>query len=462
MKTKSWLLILVLTLCIVLSSVALASENVVRIPIGLDPKTIDPTLVFGTASSTIVDQLFLPLVRFNFEKNELESELATSWSTSKDGVVWTFNLRKDVKWTDGNPVTAHDVVYGVKRIIDPKTASPLANYFYIVKNAQAVNNREMEGIDKIGVKALDDYTVQFTLEHPAAYFLSALSTINVAVPEWTIEEFGDNWTEPGNIITNGPYKLTSWSHYNEVNIEKNEDYYNSDAVDIEKAKYIYVQDVSTEMSMYIAGELDTASVPPVDIDRIKDDPVLSEQYHNGPLAILGSTQINSQYPPFDNHLVRKAFAAAVDKETLVKHVLKGGQVPAYTVTPPGSFGHVDKDEGIGIPFDPEQAKKYLAEAGYPGGKGLPEVAYAFGSSDFNRNLAQALQQMWKDILGVNVKLKSMEERIYWSTVCEGAHQMWRMGNAADIPDAHGFLYMIFVSRATAEYVYFYSKAFFGL
>lgn len=431
-------------LCLVapLSSYAAAPSRV-TLSIGEDPKTIDPTLVYSTTSSTVVDQLFLPLVGYDFGSNKPAPALARSWKVSSDGLTWTFFLRKDVKWTDGKPVTAHDVEYGVKRIINPAVASPLANYFYTIKNAQSVNTGKLADLSAVGVKAIDDYTVQFTLEYPAAYFISAISSINMAVPQWTIEKYGDRWTEPENIVSDGPYKLKSWSHYNEIVLVKNDKYCDAKNVKIDEAHYLYVVDGSTAMSMYEAGDLDTVGVPSVDIDRVKNNPKLSKEYHHGPLMILATTQINSSYPPFDNPLVRKAFAAAIDKEALVKNILKGGQEPAYTVTPPGVFGRVAK--GIGISYNPEQARKYLAEAGYPGGKGLPEVSYAFGSSDANRALAQALQMMWKKNLGVDVKLKSMEERVYWSSVVAGAFQMWRMGNAADFPDAHGFHYMIFHS-----------------
>jgi len=421
MKSKLLVFSLVIVMCVVFSLSVFASDKVVRIPIGLDPKTVDPTLVFGTSIKWVSDQLFLPLIRFDFNKLKVVPCLASSWEVSDDNLVWTFHLRKDVKWTDGK-----------------------ANFFYIIKNAKKVNTGESNDLSSVGVKAVDDYTIQYTVEYPAAYFLSIIAHVTTAVPSWTIEKYGDKWTDPENIVTNGAYKLKSWAHYNEIVLVKNEDYFDADKVQIEEARFIYVKDLSTALSMYKAGELDSAEVPPVDIERIKSDPILSKEYHNGPLAILGSTQINSEYPPMDNPLVRKAFAAAIDKETLVKYILKGGQQPAYTVVPPGCFGRIE--EGIGIPFDPEVAKKYLADAGYPGGKGLPEVSYAFGSSDFNQNLAQALQKMWKDNLDVNVKLKSMEERVYWSSVCEGAHQMWRMGNGADFPDAHGFLYMIFHSE----------------
>jgi len=444
MKSKLLVFSLVIVMCVVFSLSVFASNKVVRIPIGLDPKTVDPTLVFCTTSSSVVEALFLPLIRFDFNTLEAVPCLATSWEVSDDSLVWTFHLRKDVKWTDGKPVTAHDIEYGAKRIIDPATASPLANFFYIIKNAKKVNTGESDDLSSVGIKAVDDYTIQYTLEYRAAYFLSLIAHVITAVPSWTIEKYGDRWTEPENIVTNGAYKLKSWAHFNEIVLVKNEDYFDADKVQIEKVRFIYVVDQSTALSMYQTGDLDTCDVPPVDIERIKSDPILSKEYYSGPLAILQTVQINCSYPPMDNPLVRKAFAAAIDKETFCKYVLKGGQQPAYTVTPPGCFGRVE--EGIGIPFDPEAAKKYLADAGYPGGKGLPEVAYAFCSSDVGRTMAQALQKMWKDNLGVNVKLKAMEERVYWSSICEGAHQFWRMGNGADFPDAHAFLYMIFHSE----------------
>jgi len=447
MKNRFMLVpVIVVMLCLVAGPMRTSAGSPIRVnlAIGLDPETIDPTLVFSTASSQIVDQLFEPLVEYDFKTLKPVPALAKSWKVSDDGLTWTFYLRNDAKWTDGKPVTAHDVEYGVKRIINPATASPLANYFYMIKNAKKVNTGELKDLSAVGVKALDDYTVQFTLEYPAAYFTSALSAINVAAPRWAIEKWGEKWTEPENIVTNGPYKLKSWAHYNEIVLVKNPDYYNAKNVQIEEAHYIYVLDGSTAMAMYQAGDLDTVGVPSVDIDRVKNDPKLSKEFYQGPQMILATTQINCSYPPFDNPLVRKAFAAAIDKEAIVKQVLRGGEQPAYTVTPPGCFGHIS--EGIGIPYDPEQARKYLAQAGYPGGKGLPEVSYATGSSEANRNLAQALQMMWKKNLGVDVKIKTMEERVYWSSICEGAHQMWRMGNAADFPDAHCFHYMIFHSQ----------------
>jgi len=437
MKSKLLVFSLVVVMCVVFSLSVFASNEVVRIPIGLDPKTVDPTLVFGTSIKWVSDQLFLPLIRFDLNKLEAVPCLATSWEVSDDNLVWTFHLRKDVKWTDGNPVTAHDIEYGTKRTIDPATASPLASYFYVIKNAEKVNTGESNDLSSVGVKAVDDYTIQYTLEYPAAYFLSIIAHVAYAVPSWTIEKYGDKWTDPENIVTDGAYKLKSWAHYNEIVLVKNEDYFDADKVQIEEARFIYVKDQSTALSMYETGDLDTVEVPPVDIERIKSDPILSKEYYNGPVLRINDPQFNCSYPPMDNPLVRKAFAAAIDKETLVKYVLKGGEKPAYTIVPPGCFGHVE--EGIGIPFDPEAAKKYLADAGYPGGKGLPEVSFATGSSDVYVSLAQALQKMWKDNLGVNVKLKIMEERIFWESVCEGAHQFWRMGWGADYPDAHNFL-----------------------
>ena len=436
MKSKLLVFSLVIVMCVVFSLNVFASNNVVRIPTIEDPQTLDPILTYGDEKSWPSNQLFSPLVKFDFDKAEGVPNLATSWEVSDDNLVWTFHLRKDAKWTDGHPVTAHDIEYGTKLAIDPATASPNASYFYTIKNAEKVSTGKSNDLSSVGIKAVDDYTIQYTLEAPAAYFLSIISHISAALPSWVIEKYGDEWTDPENIVTNGPYKLKSWAGYNEIHLVKNEDYFNADKVQIDEAKLIYIVDQSTALSMYRAGDLDTVSVPPVDLDRIKSDPILSKELYNHPRAATQMIHYNSEFPPFDNTLVRKAFAAAIDRETIVKYVTKGGEQPAYAVVPPGCFGHVE--EGVGISFDPEKAKKYLADAGYPEGEGLPEISFAFQSSEFNRNLAQAYQKMWKDNLGVNVKLTPAESKMFASNLGEGGYQMWRMGFGARFPDAHKF------------------------
>ena len=180
-----------------------------------EPTTLDPNLAEDYYSITPIEQMFLGLTNSNNETAEVEPELAESWEISEDGLTWTFNLRTDAVWSDGNPVTAQDVEYSVKRAIMPETASPYAYVLYIIKNAVAINQTAVPtdtyDIDSLGVTAVDEHTVQFTLEAPASYFLSISSMWTLRpVPSWAIEEFGDAWTDPANIVVNGPYKVTEW------------------------------------------------------------------------------------------------------------------------------------------------------------------------------------------------------------------------------------------------------------
>jgi len=410
-----------------------------------DERSIDPSLCWSAEDFVIVYNLFVPLVEFDYAKMKPVPALAKSWDVSADGLVWTFHLRTDVKWTDGNPVVAEDVEYAFKRIIDPKVASQQAGQLFLIKNAKDVNTGKAD-LSALGVKAIDKQTVQITLEHPAGYFASLITQNGFAVPKQAIDKYGDKWTEAANIVTNGPYKLTKWTHQNEYVLEKNPNYYDAKHVTIQEVHYYYILEDSTAMSMYQAGQLDSVNVPAADIDRVKSDPVLSKQFHNGPLLITLEVPFNTEKPPFDNVLVRKAFTAAIDREALVKYIMKGGQQPAYTFTPPGCLGSVPASAGMGIRFNVEQARKYLAQAGYPGGKGLPEITYVFNTSEANQNVAQALQQMWKDNLGVNVKIAAQESKTYWDLIVSGSFQFWRMGFNAYYPDANAFVYDAFHSK----------------
>jgi len=446
MKKSILILILSLSLIIGFSLAALTAPVTLEWNLGTEPPTLDPALSTDTTSVDVVEQLFLGLTDFDDETMEVIPELATSWECSEDGLVWAFHMRKDVKWTDGNPVTAHDIEYGVKRTCNPATASDYAYVLYIIKGAKEVNSGEITDLNHIGVKAIDDYTIQFVLNQPAGYF-PAIAGMWIArpVPRWTIEKYGEKWTEPENIVTNGSYLLTKWAHEDEIILEKNPDYFGADNVQIEIVHCVMIVEDSTSMAMYEGGKLDDTPVPLDDMDRAKSDPVLSKELTIAPYLCTYYYGFNTTKPPMDNPLVRKAFSAAIDRQSLIDYITKGEQVPATTFTCPGIFGHVLPSEGVGIGFDPEAAKKYLADAGYPEGKGFPEITLMFNTSEGHRKIAQAIQQMWKEVLGVEVILANQEWKVFLKTTTEDAPQIFRMGWCADYPDANNWVYENFHS-----------------
>ncbi|MEI6877140.1 MAG: peptide ABC transporter substrate-binding protein, partial [Spirochaetota bacterium] len=313
---------------------------------------------------------------------------------------------------------------------------------YIIKNAKAVNTGDNKDLGAVGIKVVDDWTIQFTLDRPQGFFPTALRSVAFIAPRDPIEKYGTKWFEPGNIVSSGPYLLKEWKQNDRLVFEKNPNYYDAKNVQIDKVTVSVVTDDSTAMAMYEAGQIDTVNVPSGDIDRVMKDPVMSKQVRNVAQLISYQIQINVKAPPLDNPNVRKALAAAIDKESLVKYVAKGGQVAMDTVVPLGAFGAVPKSAKVGIPFNPAAAKDYLKKAGYPDGKGLPPIEFNFNTSEFNRSVAEAMQQMWKKNLGIDVSLKNVEGKVYWDTIVSGKLQFWRMGFNADYPDADGFLYGI--------------------
>ena len=442
---------------------ATGDEVVIRLSTTSEPTTLDPNLAEDYYSITPVEQMFLGLTNINNETAEIEPELAESWETSEDGLTWTFNLRDDVLWSDGQPVTAQDVVYSVKRAVMPETASPYAYVLYIIKNASAINQTAIPtdtyDIDTLGVEAVDEHTVQFTLEAPASYFLSISSMWTLRpVPSWAIEEFGDAWTDPANIVVNGAYKVTEWNPGESLTFVKNDGYVNAADVQIERVELAVITDQNTEVALYESGELDVAgegaaSLPVEEVTRIREDATLSAELHEGPRASTTYVGFTMTKAPFDNVLVRKAFSAAIDRETMVRDVVGSG-VPATQFAPPGIFGAPDPEVGIG--FDAEQAQAWLAEAGYPDGADFPTVTYRYFANTLEEALAQALQAMWKETLNVDVEIEAQEFPVFLAGLrndvpLEQMPEMWRLGWGADYPDENNWVYEVFHCTDSSNY-----------
>jgi oligopeptide transport system substrate-binding protein len=449
---------------------------------GTEPPTADPALTTDTTSVDVTGNVFVGLTKLDPITNEPVPYLATEWEVGEDAdgnQTWTFKLRNDIPWVsydpltgettqevddEGNPrfVNAFDVEYGVKRTINPDTASDYSYVLYIIKNAQSVNEGE-EGftLDDVGVVALDESTIQFTLENPAGYFPSIASMwVTYPVPQWVIEgELGEKWTEAGIIVTNGPYVMDTWIHGGELVLVKNPLWIEADDVQIERVEGVMITENSTAFALYENNELDTVPVPLPEIDRVKADPVLGAEYYQAPTACTYYYGFTNTKPPFDDVRVRRAFSAAIDRQSLIDNVTKGGQIPATSFAPPGIFGAPEPGL-VGQGYDPEVAAASLQEYLDENGMTIDDfnamgVTLMHNTSEGHARIAAAIQQMWQDTLGVELQVENQEWAVYLDTIrnttpIEDMPHVWRLGWCADYADENNWVHEVFNSDAGAN------------
>lgn len=421
-------------------------NTTLRLPLEVSMPSIDPGLVFETTSTEIIEQLFLALTDFDPADYSAVPELAESWSVKDNGKVYRFNLRKDAKWTNGESVTAHDVVWTIQRNIHPGTDAPNAQMLYIIKNAQAINEGKIKNLSDIGVKALNDFEVEFTLDYPAVYFPSLVSMpVFRPLPQKAIEANGNKWTEPENIVTNGSYKLVLWNKDLIMVLKKNPLYYEANKVLIPEVRFFNIHNSSLGHAMYINNELDIIGssylrLPFMEIPNILQDPVLKKEFHQEPIFCTYAYAFNTKRPPVDNILVRKAIASAIDRQLLVDIITKGGEEVATTYARPPIFGSVDPIEGIGMHYDPLQAKQWLAEAGYPEGKNFPDMVLRYNTSETHKKIAEAIKASLKYNLNINIRLEEEDFKKFIDTMTSpNPPHMFRLGWCSDYPDIHNWV-----------------------
>lgn len=449
-----------------------------------DIPTLDPSLATDGSSLLLLNELFIGPIRLNEQTGAVEPGMATRWTVSADNLVYTFKLRDDVPWVKYNNVTgqieqvldeagkprlviAPDFVYGIKRTLDPATASNYAYVNWVIKNAQAVNGGSALGekdplygkLDEIGVRAVDDFTLEYTLSEPAAFFLSiAGMAINYAQPHWLIEEKGDRWIEAGVIHSYGPYTLKEWIHDVSSTIMANPFWPGGDSVPKPSIKYVHTKflDESARFANYEAGLADVSVVPLPELDRVKADPTLNRELETPTILCTYYYGFNVAKPPFDDPNVRKAFSWAVDRTLLVENVTKGGQSPARWFSRPGLTAAPDPQAGdnFGPPVkaDPVKAKQFLAASTkYPGVDKLPEIILMSNDDEGNIKIAEAIQQMWQENLGVKVNLVTQEWKVFLDTLETDPPQIWRNGWCQDYPDADNFDRGVFRSDSGNNY-----------
>ncbi|WP_421193001.1 peptide ABC transporter substrate-binding protein [Aeromonas enteropelogenes] len=408
--------------------------------IGTEPTTIDPQLVEESAGSAIVNDLFEGLYTLDGD-GKPQPAGALSYELDSTGTVYTFKLRPEAKWSNGEPVTAADYVYGWQRAADPKTAS---NYAWFIELTGVTNASEViqgkKTPDALGIKALDPHTLQITLKNPVPFFLKTLSHYTTfPAPRATIDKYGKEWVKPGNIVSNGAFVLKEWTPNERLTAERNPHYWDNQHTVLNKVIYLEIVSETAAYNRYRTGELHYTTYPLEQYKHIKSQS--PEELVNVPILATYYYVFNTQRKPFDNPKVRKALSLAIDRETITDKILGQGQLPAFSLTPPIVDGFELKKPASELMSKEErikQAKTLLTEAGYGPDKPL-EVDILYNTNEGHKKIALAISSMWKHNLGVTAKLNNMEWKTMVSVLNEGDFGVSRYSWNGDYNDASTFL-----------------------
>lgn len=427
------------------ASAGFAKEKALHVGNGAEPRELDPGRATGSTESDIIRQLFEGLIELHPISLDPIPGQAESWTVSEDAKTYVFKLRKGLKWSDGMPVTAHDYVYSWRRVVDPNTASEYAYIMYVLKNGEIIGTGKEKDLTKLGVKAVDDLTLQVDLEEPVAYFahLAAFYTY-LPVPKHVVSKMdATEWYKPKNIVVNGPYKLKEWELNKHIKLVKNPLYREADKVSVQEVYFHPVENQDTEERMFRTGQLDmTNEVPIIKVPNYIRQKKKTEGYHpyqNTPGLAFYYYEFNTKKAPFDNPKVRQALSLAIDRKLLVERVTRRGEKPAVNFVPPGAGGYPIRNL-ISESADLEKAKSLLAEAGYKDGKNWPkDVNILYNTSENHKRVAVAIQQMWKDALKIDIKLYNQEWKVYLNTRQQGNFDVARAGWIGDYPDPNSFI-----------------------
>lgn len=419
-------------------------DGVLHFGNGIEPEGLDPHIVTGNAENKIVSALFEGLVGKNPETLEVEPGVAETWEISEDGTLYTFHIRDDARWSNGDPVTAVDFHWSWNRILEPELGAQYNYNLFPIANAEEYANGTIDDFSQVGVTVVDDHTLQVQLKTPTPFFLQLLdhySTFPVHRP--TIEAHGtmtdrlSPWARAGNLVGNGPFNLTEWQINSHVRVEKNDTYWDADEIDLNAIVFYPTENLVTEDRMFRDGQLHrTAEIV---LDRI---PVYRaerpEIVHIEPWLGTYFYMFNTTEPPFDDVRVRKALAMAIDRDLLDESVMQGIVEPAYALVPPGTLGYQPPKT---FEQSADRARELLAEAGYPNGEGFPEFEILYNTQESHRRMAVAIQQMWASELNIMVTLVNQEWKVYLENQDNFNYDISRRGWIGDYVDPNTFLDM---------------------
>ena len=418
-----------------------------------EPNSIDPTVTSNSFATPFLANCFEGLVTYD-EKGEVVPGNAESWESNDDLTQFTFHLRDGLKWSDGSDLTAEDYVYSALRVLTPSTTAEYLNMIsdYVVNGKEYYDGTV--SAEEVGVKALDDKTIQYTLKAPCPYFVDLVSMqVYFPVQKATIEANGDKWTASAEAyVSNGPFKVTQINMGESYVLEKNDNYWDAENVTLKKLTYRYILDLSTALTAFENNEVDgVRMVSSGDIARLKAEkaglntaPIYGTVYYN----------FNCEKEPYNNPLVRKALNLAIDRDAIINNVAQLDAVPAFSFYAPGYV--VDgkdltdgrSDFGLSSTANPEEAKKALAEAGYPDGEGFPTIQLSFYSDDNVKKIAEAVKEMWEQNLGIKVEVSSADWAVFYSDVQAGNYEVAAMGWGADYINPMSFLPLMYTDDIT--------------
>ncbi len=407
-----------------------------------EPRDLDPQVVTAYTDMNILAAIFEGLTVLDEKTGAPLPGAADRWEISPDGLVYTFHLRANGRWSNGDKVTSQDFAYSFRRILSPTFASEYAYMLWPIKNGEAFYNGKIKDPALLGIATPDESTLVLTLERPTPYLL-ALAAHNswYPVPRATIEKFGPMdqpgtaWTRPGNLVGNGPFTLTEWVTNARITVEKNAHYWDAANVRLNRIRFFPTESADVDERNFRAGQVHiTYDIPVSKIasyraqspSPLRNDPLLGMYYLN----------FNVTNPPFNNPLVRRALGLAIDREAISRTVYEGIWPASYSFTPPNCGGYTARAK---VKEDYDEARRLLAQAGFPGGKGLPPIPIQVLNDVRQPKLAEALQAMWLKELGVRITIESSEQKIWLQNQQSLSHQVGVLGWTADFPDPVTFL-----------------------
>ena len=405
---------------------------------GPEPETIDPQILTGQADGRIASALFEGLTRFNPTNGTAMPGLASHWEISGDGLTYTFFLRPEAQWSTGKPIDADEVVWSWRRAVTPATAADYASQFFCVRNGRAIVNGQLRDASLLGAEALGSHTVRVHLENPTPYFLElAASRVFSPIPRHAVDRWGDQWIRAEPLPCSGPYRLLSWRVNDRFRLGRNPRYWDAAQVMAERIDILSGDNPSTALNLFLNGEVDLISDRKIIPGELGPELAARPDFHRFDYLGQDFIRFNTTRKPFQDARVRRAVAMAIDRVRITARITRMGERPSAAVTPGGTGGYRPP---AGLSCEPATARRLLADAGYPEGRGFPPIEYTFNvGSRIYEQTGVEIQSMLRENLGIRVELRPLEWKTYLAEMSALNYDFIRGSWVGDYDDPMTFL-----------------------